>query len=225
MTQVTVARPASDARYVAGRSETPDPARLRLMEGLASALTDKGYAATTIADIVAHARVSKRTFYEHFTDKEDCLVAVYELACSRLVDVLRDAPVDGQAWQDRVRATVAAYLSAIEATPTLTRTLLLEIQAAGARAFRVRNRMQRRFADVLCELVEQGRVDNPEVRPLSPALALAIVGGVNELLLHAVDPYPSDDGPAPPPDPEHPFTSLTEAVTELVSAVLSHHIG
>ncbi|HEU4424197.1 MAG TPA: TetR/AcrR family transcriptional regulator [Pilimelia sp.] len=199
-----------------------DGPRLRLMLGLADSVAEKGYAATTIADIVAHARVSKRTFYEHFIDKEDCLLVMYEHVCDRFLEVLREAAAQPcEPWRERVRATVFTYLSVMEAMPAAYRTLMVDIQAAGPRAFALRKRMQLRCAEVLRELVEQGRVTEPEVRPLSPAVAVAIVGGINELLLHALDPYAEvrlDTG-----DPEHPFTGLTEAVTELVSAVLAYH--
>ena len=56
----------------------------------AAASAEKGYAATTIADIVRHARVSKRTFYEHFADKEDCLLAGYQHVSDRMMNVLRE---------------------------------------------------------------------------------------------------------------------------------------
>jgi AcrR family transcriptional regulator len=205
-------------------AQAPTGARQRLMVALAEVMGEKGYANATIADIVAAARMSKRTFYEHFADKEECLLAMYAHACDQLVDVLRAAgTVEGLPWRERVRATAYSYLAAIDAMPTISRALLVEVQAAGARAFALRRRMQERFADVLRELVEQGRAGEPEVRPLSPALALAIVGGINELLLHAVDPYGDD-----PPDrwraagSAASVTGLTEAVTDLVSAVLAY---
>lgn len=195
-------------------------ARLRLMLGLADAVGEKGYANTTIADIVAAAHVSKRTFYEHFADKEECLLAAYAHACDELITVLRAAAEgEGLPWRERVRASAYAYLAAIEGMPKASRALLIEVQAAGPRAFALRRRTQERFAEVLRELVERGRAGEPEVRPLSPALALAIVGGINELLLHAVDPY--GRAPLEPDDPEHPITALTDTVTDLVSAILA----
>ncbi|REM69108.1 TetR/AcrR family transcriptional regulator, partial [Mycobacterium tuberculosis] len=55
----------------------------RLLQGMAHAVAAKGYAETTIADIVREAAVSRRTFYEHFSTKTECLIALYETA-SRL---------------------------------------------------------------------------------------------------------------------------------------------
>jgi AcrR family transcriptional regulator len=189
------------------------PPRLRLVGALASAAAEKGYAATTIADIVRHARVSKRTFYEHFADKEACLLAGYEHISGRLMEVLRETAVASlgdkpavsepadRPWQEQVRFVTAAYLGALEELPAVNRSLLIEVQAAGAEAYRLRASTQQRFASLLCELVAASG------RSLSPVLALAIVGGINELTLHAAE--------------ARPFTELLDPVTDLVVAVVS----
>jgi AcrR family transcriptional regulator len=194
---------------------TRDVAEVRttLALALASAVAEKGYAGTTIADIVAKARVSKRTFYEHFADKQECLMALYGAACDRLIAVLRSAGSAEQPWQDRVRTVVGAYLSLLEAMPAVNRALLVEMQAAGERAYRLRQETQRAFAQTLVELVDSGRPANPQIGPLSPALALALVGGINELMLDVID--PSDPAAAS-------FTPLTEPIVTLVSAVIAH---
>jgi AcrR family transcriptional regulator len=193
--------------------------RADLIAGLAAAVSDKGYAASTIADIVAHARVSKRTFYEHFADKEECLMALYADACDGLMAVLRSAGSPDQPWRERVQVAVAAYLSTLESLPAVTRALLVETQAAGPRAYRLRQEKLRQFAETLVAIVEEGRPANPEIRALSPAMAIALVGGLNELLLQAVDPYAG--GSADAPGAAGPG-ALTDTVVHLVSAVLSY---
>ena len=65
--------------------------RARLTEGLAAAIAAKGYAAVTIADVVRLARVSKRTFYEHFADKEACFLALYAETSDELIDLIATA--------------------------------------------------------------------------------------------------------------------------------------
>ena len=186
-----------------------DDARIRVMHGFTTAVAERGYAATTIADIVAAARVSKRTFYEHFPDKEACLLATYRESGDRLEQVLRAAAGEpGTGWRDRVRALVTAYLSALDAAGPASRTVLVEVQAAGARAFRMRAEIQRRFATLFAELV----ASEPELPPLPPQLAVAMVGGINELLLHHADPYTRDGAP---------FRSLTETVVEFAGAVIN----
>jgi AcrR family transcriptional regulator len=162
--------------------------------------------------VVANARVSKRTFYEHFADKEECLMALYAQTAQRLMEVLREAGDVDQPWRERVRTVVAAYLGMLEAVPTVNRALLVEMQAAGPRAYRMRQETMRSFARTLVDVVESGRPANPQIRPLSPALALALVGGINELMLDVVDPYATS---------ATSFTALTEPIVALVSAVLA----
>jgi len=161
--------------------------RMRLMEGMAAAVSEKGYAATTIADIVRHSRVSKRTFYEHFADREACLLACYADGSELALRAVAEAARAGDSWPLQVRAATRAYLAALQARPALTRTLLVEVLGAGPRALQLRRAVLRRFAKLLCDLVEAGRRDHPEVRELTPAMSIALVGGINELVLSTVE--------------------------------------
>lgn len=187
-----------------------NPSRLRLLEGLEAAITEKGYAATTIADVVRHARVSKRTFYEHFEDKEACFLASYAAASEETLRVIASAAASpGLPWDERIHAAARAYLHALEARPELTRTYLLEIHAAGPRALRLRREVHQRFADQLGGLVKTARGEHPELRALSPAMATALVGGINELVLVAVEKGRAGQ-----------LRELADTAAELVRAVL-----
>jgi AcrR family transcriptional regulator len=201
---------------VASTARAAEQVRTDLTQGLAAAVSEKGYAASTIADIVAHARVSKRTFYEHFADKEECLTALYADACDQLMVVLRAAGDPGQPWRERVRVAVTAYLSTLESLPAVNRMLLVEMQAAGPRAYRLRQEKQRQFAETLVAIVDEGRPANPEIPPLSPVMAIALVGGLNELLMQAIDPYAQSGARAAP------LASLEDTVVRFVSAVLTY---
>ncbi|MCZ7679603.1 MAG: TetR/AcrR family transcriptional regulator [Sandaracinaceae bacterium] len=109
----------------------------RLVEGLAAAVAEKGYAATTIADIVRHARVSKRTFYEHFPDKERCFLAAYQEASARTLAAIAEAVDPSRPFEEQIRAAMRACLGALEENVTMTRTFLLRDprgRRAGARA-------------------------------------------------------------------------------------------
>jgi AcrR family transcriptional regulator len=184
--------------------------RVRLMEGMAAAVSEKGYAATTIADIVRHSRVSKRTFYEHFADREACLLACYAEGSELALRAVAEAARGAGPWPRRVRAATHAYLAALQARPALTRTLLVEVLGAGPRALALRRTVLRRFAKLLCDLVEAGRRDHPEVRELTPAMATALVGGINELVLSTVERGGVGQ-----------LGQLEETIAELVRAVLS----
>jgi AcrR family transcriptional regulator len=202
--------PSQTAVTAAGGA--PDPNRTKVVAGFSASVADKGYAATTIADIVRHARVSKRTFYEHFEDKEACFLAAYVALTD---EVLRAISVAGAArpevpWRERIRAAASAYFGALEAQPALTRTFLLEIHAGGPRALALRREVHQRFADLLRGLVHAARKKEPLLPPLSPAMATAIVGGINELVLVALE---RGRG--------RKLHELMGTVEELVSAVLA----
>jgi AcrR family transcriptional regulator len=183
--------------------------RGRLLAGMASALVEKGYSATTIADVARHARVSKRTFYEHFADKEECFIACYEAASETAIQSILGALSAPMPWDERVRVATETYLSMLEHNPALTRTLMMNIYAAGPGALKVRRDVQKRFARVFRELVDRGRAEYPGLGRLSPDMAAAVIGGVNELVLLAVE-----EGRA------HRLTELAGTANALMRAVL-----
>jgi AcrR family transcriptional regulator len=133
--------------------------RTRILEAVGRAVADKGYAAATIDDIVRDAGVSKKTFYEHFSDKLDCFLAAYEAASDELLEHVRAAQegADG-AWLDRTRAGVHAYLRWLAAEPALARVFLIEIAAAGPEALERRERLRDRYAERMRELQPENGV-------------------------------------------------------------------
>jgi len=162
-------------------------ARPQLIEGLCSSVEQKGYAATTIADIVRHARVSKRTFYEAFADKEECFLAAYRELSDQTMQAVA-AAVDGdEPWERQIERAVRAYLVTLDSRPALTRTFLLEIQAAGPQALGLRRQVLQEFAELTRGFVDEARQRRPELRRLTPTMAMAIVGGINELMLLKVE--------------------------------------
>lgn len=183
--------------------------RDRLLAGMAAALVEKGYAAVTIADVARHAHVSKRTFYEHFAEKQECFLAVYRVTSDQLFQHVGAAADPALPLPDRIGAAVRAYLDVLAAEPRLTQTLLLEIQAVGPNGLRLRREVLRRFAIMLSARVEEGRGGDLGIRPLTIELATAVIGGVNELVLDAVEQGRADR-----------LGDLDGTVADLVRAVL-----
>jgi AcrR family transcriptional regulator len=161
--------------------------RYRLLEGMANALATNGYAATTIADIVQAASVSRRTFYEHFSTKSECLIALYESASLRALNVLRDAIDPAQAWQAQAEQAMTAYLTCLSQNPLLTRTLFIEILGLGLEGLTARRRVNRQMANFMLLVVNPGRSSHAPKRILSEDMAMAVVGGINELILQAIE--------------------------------------
>ena len=160
--------------------------RRRLLEGMALAVAAKGYPDTTIADIVREAAVSRRTFYEHFSTKAQCLIALYEASSHKALKVLRDAIDPAHEWQEQVDTALAAYLGTMAQSPVLIRTLFIEILGLGAEGLAARRRVNEEIAEFILGVVN-GPGGHPRETPLSPDLAMAIVGGINELVLHYIE--------------------------------------
>jgi AcrR family transcriptional regulator len=152
--------------------------RTRLLEATGRTVADKGYAAATIEDIVRGAGVSKKTFYEHFSDKLDCFLAAYEAASDELFEHVRaaqDAAENGGAWLARTRAGIHAYLRWLAAEPALARVFLIEIGAAGPQALERRERLRDRYAERMRELQVANSVPDE--------IFHAVVAGADDLVV------------------------------------------
>ncbi|HEY2603826.1 MAG TPA: TetR/AcrR family transcriptional regulator [Thermoleophilaceae bacterium] len=166
------------------REEVLASQRARMLEAMAHAVAAKGYAATTVADVVGGAGVSRKTFYEHFQDKEDCFLAAFDAGVGVLVHAVERATLDAEGeWREHIRAGVRAYLATLAAVPDFARTFLIEVLAAGPNALERRADVHGRFAKLLKTLHESYRADHPdEIPELPDEVFVAIVGAVNELV-------------------------------------------
>ena len=166
------------------REEVLASQRARMLDAMAHAVAAKGYAATTVADVVGGAGVSRKTFYEHFQDKEDCFLAAFDAGVQVLVDTVERATLEAEGeWRRHIRAGVRAYLGALAAAPDFARTFLIEVLAAGPRALERRAEVHARFAELLRTLHESYRAEHPDELPKLPdEVFMAVVGAVNELV-------------------------------------------
>jgi AcrR family transcriptional regulator len=183
--------------------------RHRLLEGMAHAVAAKGYGDTTIADIVREASVSRRTFYEHFSTKAECLIALYEAASHNALKVLREAIDPAHEWQTQVERALTAYLGCMAGNPVLMRTLFIEILGLGTEGLEARRRVNREIADFMLGVVN-GEGSRQEGVPLTADMAMAIVGGINELILQ----YIEQDRVAQLVELVDPGSRLVRAVTQ-----------
>ena len=190
--------------------ETGNDYRNRLLGGMAASVAHRGYAVTTVADIVREAGVSKRTFYEHFATKSDCLIALYQSASHAALKVLKEAIDPRRDWTSQVEHALKAYLGCLASDPQLLRTLFIEILHLGQPGLAVRRQMYQELADFIVQVVAATpRQGMGQTIPVA-TLAMAIVGGINELVLKAIE----DDRT------EH-LLELAAPASALVRAVLS----
>jgi AcrR family transcriptional regulator len=180
-----------------GATVPPGPAhRERLVLGMVAAVAERGYAATTITDVVRHARVSRRTFYEHFGDKEGCFLAAYDAVSDAVLAQIRDAAGDAGEWEQRVLAGVRAYLDALAAEPAVARVFTVEILGAGPAALARRRQVLRRFAAHIQMQVADAIASGAPTPQLGDAAALALVGAIHELVLATLEEDRGEELPA-----------------------------
>lgn len=163
----------------------------RIRDGLAFAITDRGYLATTVADIARQARVPVSVVYERYGDREGCFLAFYRHTTSALLQhvqaIDRKQAAAGMDWRARVHGGVRAYLAALAAGPALSQVALLEIGLVGPQGRQARREALDGYAAMLDALTANHEAQRLGVRALGPHDALAVVGAVHELVVHHID--------------------------------------
>ncbi len=150
--------------------------RERLIAGLAEASAEHGYAGTTIAHITRSAAVSRRTFYEHFSSKDECFVVAYETVMEELRDHVSKAFEEADEWPRAIRAGIAAMLGFLAADPNLARLCMVEAMVAGPVVVERYDAAIQSFVPYF-RGGREGR--SPEVLArLSPTTEEALVGGM-----------------------------------------------
>lgn len=188
-----------------------DDHRQRLTEALGALLVTKGYHVTSISDIVSQARVSKRTFYEQFDTKEACLLALCDATAERALAVLAASYNPNLPWEEQLIGVTRSYLEHLQSEPSLIRALFIDLLSIGPRGLAARREIMQRFADFLTMQVEFARLREPDKRALSADMAAAVVGGINELILRAVE-----------KDEVDRLINLAEPACDLVRAVVTY---
>jgi AcrR family transcriptional regulator len=155
--------------------------RDRLLRAIADAAAEKGYANTVVADVVARAGVSRKTFYEQFPGgKSECFLASYDAGVDGLIDVLAEHTRGDRPVREEIEAMIGAYLEALAAEPAWTKTYLVEVFAIGAAAAERRQAGIERFADAVRGLHERlAAEEGPKrIRPVADVDHEAVVGGI-----------------------------------------------
>jgi AcrR family transcriptional regulator len=172
-----------------GRHAPPPEVRLplqreRLLRAAALEFAEVGYAGASSESISRRAGMSKATFYEHFANKEECMLALFDMGTQlvqrEMAEAARRAPV-GDA-RERMKAGTRAFLGALAQHPEFAQTLLVEIIGAGPRAAQRRDQVLQAFADVLdaenAAAARRGLIG----RFRSPHDPFAVVGAITELV-------------------------------------------
>ncbi len=166
--------------------------RERILSAVACASAELGYADMSVEAIIALAGVSRRTFYEHFKNKEDAFLAAYDGAVRLQARHIRRAYLKETTVRERLRAGIAAYMEFVASEPELARMCIVEVLAAGPRAMARRHDAMRMFAEMIEDNIH-------ELIPGCRRAGLAaetIVGGIHEVVLNRILANRIDELPA-----------------------------
>jgi AcrR family transcriptional regulator len=168
-------------RHAAPREVVAESQRERLLVAMADATAAKGYANVAVADVIERAGVSRRSFYEHFANKEECFLAAYDAGVSGLLAAIAEAEAGaGQGLLAGARAGTEAYLQILADNPAFARTFLIEVLGAGPEALARRDAVHERFAQRLVEGYRAIAGDLPEPPDY---IFRAAVGAIHELVV------------------------------------------
>jgi AcrR family transcriptional regulator len=169
--------PLPRGRHSLSREEVAGSQRERLQRAMAEAMAEKGYALTSVADILRRARVSRETFYELYSSKEDCFMSVFDAAYAAIGVAM--AASSGESGATMASASPLArvlddYLGAIAADPVTARVFLIEVYAVGPAAIERRTALQHGLVDLLATALGAGERDRFAVEAGIAAIAALV---------------------------------------------------
>ena len=173
--------PPGDARLAPARrpgesqrAELGEIQRARILASATEVVAELGYGGLTVAEVIVRAKISRRTFYELFEDRDECFLAAFDAALARVADVVLPAYHSERAWRERVGVALHALLGILDEQPVLGRLLIVDALAAGPAA------LTRRAAviETLVRAVDDGRRAAGRGRDLGPLAAEAVVGAI-----------------------------------------------
>jgi AcrR family transcriptional regulator len=176
--------------------------------GIVEVVAEQGYAGATVGAVLKRVHISRETFYQHFSDKQDCFLAAFDEASKLLIAMVEDAlgsPDDPALVRlDRVLST---YLGVLAGAPTLARTFLIEVYGAGRDAVSRRIAVQERFAVAIGDAMTEGQPWRHGMD--SRFIGRAVIGALGALVTTYVDAGEYDQLP-----------ELRRQVVEFVAALL-----
>jgi AcrR family transcriptional regulator len=152
--------------------------RDRILTAIAQASADLGYPKVAVEDIIKRAGVSRRTFYDHFSSKDEPFLAAYDRAADKLLTELNVAAAGAESFVEGVRDCLEAFLRVISEDPMTAHMCIVEVLAAGPEALERRNATMRAIA----ELIDEGAKRDPTTRKAPRLVSETIVGGIYEVV-------------------------------------------
>jgi AcrR family transcriptional regulator len=184
---VTIVRRQDAAGATATATDDPGEFRQRLLDGLAASVAENGYRNTTVADIVRRARTSRRTFYEYFSDKEACFVALLTETNAQTIRQISAAVDPNAPWTSQVRQAVQAWIASAQSGPAITLSWIRDVPSLGPAARRLQRDAMEAFTTMIQTLCDTDQWRAARAGPVSRQLAVMLFGGLRELTATTVE--------------------------------------
>jgi AcrR family transcriptional regulator len=189
------------------RGQVTQIQRSRMLAAAVEAVEDVGYARMTVAQVISRARVSRKTFYDVFADREDCFLAAFEQALTQARLIAQEAYERETSWRDGVRAALARLLLFMDEEPGLAKLCIVEALGAGERVLDRRAKV----LDELAEVIDRGRTVTHAIREPPEVTAEGVVGAIFAVLHTRVL--------------EHGNERLTDLLGSLMSMIVLPYLG
>jgi AcrR family transcriptional regulator len=160
------------------RGQVTEIQRRRMLAAAVEAVEEVGYARMTVAQVIGRARVSRKTFYDVFSDREDCFLAAFDQALDQAKALASEAYEGESSWRDGVRSALARLLIFMDEEPGLAKLCVVEALGAGERVLERRARA----LDELAAVIDQGRFVTNATREPPEVTAEGVVGAIFAVL-------------------------------------------
>ncbi len=160
------------------RTRVGEIQRSRLLAGAVATIDELGYPRATIGRITARARLSRRTFYQMFANRDECFAAVLEELVATVAGELSAVGLEGLPWRERVRMGLFVILSFLDREPVLARVCVVQALRAGPLVLERREAVLARLAAA----VDEGRSEGARGDGLTPLTAEGVVGAAFAIL-------------------------------------------
>ena len=173
--------------YSGGVAMSEATPRQRLLDALAASIAEMGYAATTVGEIVQRARTSRRTFYDHFADREACLVALLTAINRQAIQAI-SAGVDVSApWEVQIRQAVESWVEFAESHAPVMLIWIRESAAFGPAARQLKLDVTEAYIRLIQAFSDSERLRAAGHQPVPRHRAVMFIGGMREMAALALE--------------------------------------
>lgn len=169
-------------RHKLTREQVSGSQRLRLLEAVIEAVGQRGYDATSVADVIERAGVSRRTFYDHFASKEACFIESYEKHAEMIFEITVLGGASAEGWAPATLAALEAFLGFFVDHPLVAKVYAVDAYSTNEAILEQQYRGDARFVQLFEALDEAVRLEVPSKPPMGEYTIWILIGGMIELL-------------------------------------------